>query len=425
MDRRIIFFLVMVGLTLVLEAYTYFGLKSLLTTQRQKSIFNWIYLSQFIFLGWCTYKIYQGSLTASPLRDSSSNFYIGLVFSSFVAKLIFSIGILLQDSGRLLFGSYNYIATLVSGNGDTSFIPERRNFITNFALVSAGIPFISMLYGITVGKYKYTVEKIRIAFGNLPKEFNGLKIVQISDIHSGSFDDKSAVLKGINMINALKPDLILFTGDLVNGQKEEIDPYIDIFGLLDARYGKYAILGNHDYYGLQTVPESEHEAYTKDFHSKYEEMGFKLLKNENTPIEINGEKIYLLGVENWGAGRFFQKYGDLDITLKGVEKDAFTILMSHDPTHWTEKVLDYDRVIPLTLSGHTHGMQFGVNFAGLKWSPAQYRYKHWSGLYQEKGQYLYVNRGFGFLGWPGRVGMWPEITLIELVNSEINQEKVS
>ena len=424
MDRRIMFFLIVVGFSLVLEAYTYFGLRSLLSSQRQKSVFNWVFITQLLFLIWCMYQIFKGTITASPLRDASSNFYIGLVFSSFVAKLIFSIGILLQDSGRLLFGSYNYIASLISGENTTSFIPDRRNFITNVALVSAGIPFIGMLYGITVGKYRYTVEKIRLVFGNLPTAFNGLKVVQISDIHSGSFDDKDAVLKGIHMINALQPDLILFTGDLVNGQKDEIDPYIEVFAKLQARYGKYAVLGNHDYYGLQTVPKEQHEAYTKDFHSKYEDMGFTLLKNENAAVEVNGQKIYLLGVENWGAGRFFQKYGDLDKATAGIEDDPFTILMSHDPTHWTEKVLDYKRPIPLTLSGHTHGMQFGVNFAGIKWSPVQYRYKHWSGLYQEKGQYLYVNRGFGFLGWPGRVGMWPEITLFELHNTENNVDKL-
>ncbi len=399
-----------------MELYTYFGIRSIINGSRQRLIFNWLFLIQFIFLAWCTFKIYQGTINGSPLRDASTNFYIGLVFSSFVAKFVFTAGIFLQDSGRLLFGTYNYLSSVISGNKVDTFIPERRTFITNFALVTAGVPFLSMLYGITKGKYKYTVEKIRLTFANLPSSFNGLKIVQISDIHSGSFDDKASVLKGIQMINALNPDLILFTGDLVNSKKEEIDPYIDVFSLLNARLGKYAILGNHDYYGLQTVPTEDHAAYTKDFHAKYEEMGFKLLKNEHDSIEINGEKIFILGVENWGAGRFFQKYGDLDKTLKGVDEKEFTILMSHDPTHWSEKVLDYPRPIPLTLSGHTHGMQFGVNFAGLKWSPAQYRYKHWSGLYQENGQYLYVNRGFGFLGWPGRVGMWPEITFIELSN---------
>ena len=417
MDRRYIFFLIMIGITILLEVYTYFGVRSLIATQKWKNTFSLLFLAQFLFLLFCTYKIYQGSQENPNIRDAATNFYVGLVFSSFIAKLIFSFGILLQDGGRVLFGSYNYIAALISGESMTSYIPGRRNLVTNFALVVAGIPFISMLYGITLGKYQYTVEKVKLVFNTMPAEFNGLKIVQISDIHSGSFDDINSVKKGIDMINALEPDLVLFTGDLVNGDKDEINPYIELFGEIKAKYGKYAILGNHDYYGLNRVPEDQHDAYMKDFFSKYEKMGFTLLKNENVPIEVNGQKIFLLGVENWGAGSFFQKYGDLDKTLQNVSPDDFTILMSHDPTHWSQKVLSYSsHKIPLTLSGHTHGMQFGINFAGLKWSPAQYRYPHWSGLYQDKGQFLYVNRGFGFLGWPGRVGMWPEITLIELFN---------
>lgn len=352
--------------------------------------------------------------SGSVVRDAKTNFYTGVIFSSLVGKLIFGIGLLLQDSGRVLVGTFNFVSAKINSNTPSSYLPQRRTFLTTAAVVVASVPFFGMLYGITKGKYRYTVERVKLAFSNLPKSFDGLKVVQISDIHSGSFDSPEDVARGIRMVNDLNPDLILFTGDLVNSNKDEINPYLDIFGSLKAKHGKYAILGNHDYYGLNNIEKSEEPAYLKDFFSKYEAMGFKLLRNENAHITINDEKITLLGVENWGAGSFFQKYGDIDKTLVGVDSEQFTIMMSHDPSHWTLKIVPHERHIPLTLSGHTHGMQFGVNIPGFKWSPVQYRYKQWSGLYEEQGQYLYVNRGFGFLGFPGRVGMWPEITLLEL-----------
>ncbi|MEN0047965.1 MAG: metallophosphoesterase, partial [Bacteroidota bacterium] len=272
--------------------------------------------------------------------------------------------------------------------------------------------FLGMLYGITKGKYRYTVNKVKLNFPDLPKAFDGFKIVQISDIHSGSFDDVDKVAEGVAMVNEQAADLLLFTGDLVNSDKDEINPYIDIFKKLEAKEGKYAVLGNHDYYGAPKN-DSELDAYWKDFFSKYEQMGFRLMNNENTRIERDGEQIRLLGVENWGAPPFPQ-IGDLDKALNNVQEDEFCVLMSHDPTHWEHRVLPNKKKIHLTLSGHTHGMQFGINLPGLKWSPVQYRYKRWIGLYEEAKQYLYINRGFGFLAFPGRVGMWPEITVIEL-----------
>src|SRR5690606_12098197 len=233
-------------------------------------------------------------------------------------------------------------------------------------------------------------------------------------IHAGSFDSIADVQRGADMINELEPDLILFTGDLVNSKKDEIDPYMDVFKGLKAKIGKFAVLGNHDYYGLYDVAPQDEKQYWTDFYKKYEDMGFELLNNRSKKIELGGESIRLVGVENWGAGRFFPKFGDLDKALAEVKEEEFCILMSHDPTHWENKVIPHAKKIDLTLSGHTHGMQFGVNIPGFKWSPIQYRYKHWLGLYSEADQHLYVNRGFGFLGFPGRVGMWPEISLFEL-----------
>ena len=415
MDRRIIFTLVVMLIVIVGELYTYYTLRSLFSEQRSKRIFTLVYLAQTAFLIFAWYKSVDIIRNGSIERSFMDNFYIGIAFTAFISKTVFIILMLLQDGGRLLFGLGTWMTNLIKGDqAAITLMPGRREFLTKGAVLFAGIPFFGMLYGITKGKYQYTVNKLSLAFQNLPKAFNGLRIVQISDIHSGSFDSAESVAKGIAMINDLKPDLILFTGDLVNFEKDEINPYIDVFANLEAPLGKYAILGNHDYYGTERQEPGKRQQYWDDFMSKYPALGFKLLKNENVTIEKEGEKIAILGVENWGAGNYFQKYGDLDKAAQGINEDTFAILMSHDPTHWTEKIIPHQRTFPLTLSGHTHGMQFGIDIPGFKWSPVKYRYKHWSGLYQEAGQYLYVNKGFGFLGFPGRIGMWPEITLLEM-----------
>jgi len=250
-------------------------------------------------------------------------------------------------------------------------------------------------------------------FPDLPQAFDGFKIVQISDVHSGSWDSVKQVQRGINIIAGQQADMIVFTGDMVNTNKDEIDPYIHLFAELEAPFGKYAILGNHDYYG-QPREANLRPAYYEDFFHKFKQMGWDLILNDNRTISKEEESIKLLGVENWGEGRYFPKRGDLDQALQGVSKDDFTVLLSHDPTHWDHHVKGHDKHIHLTLSGHTHGMQFGINLKWLKWSPVQYRYKKWIGTYEERGQKLYINRGFGYLAFPGRVGMWPEITVITL-----------
>ena len=340
---------------------------------------------------------------------------MGIMLTAIVSKLVFVAFLLIQDIGRLLFGIGKAGSQLIKQEeGEkTPFLPKRRRFLTLAATGIASIPFSLMLYGITRGKYAYTVNKVKLAFKDLPPAFEGFKIVQISDIHAGSLDSKSGVAKGVRMINEQNPDLIFFTGDLVNSDKDEVDPYIDIFADLKATHGKFCTLGNHDYYG---VPDdtAEEKAYWDDFHSKYQAMGFQLMNNENAFIEKEGERICVMGVENWGRGRWFPKNGDIDKALTDTNSDEFCILLSHDPTHWDEKVLPHPKKIHLTFSGHTHGFQFGINMPGFKWSPAQYRYSRWMGLYEEAEQYLYVNRGFGFLAFPGRIGMWPEITVVEL-----------
>jgi uncharacterized protein len=402
---------------LLIDIYTFYGLKQIVGQDRMSKIFPWVYFA-ISALGY--YSLLQLMISVNKglfgQRTEVTNLMIGLVFTLFVTKLVFSVIMVLQDGGRALIGLVEYSKTVFGSQEEPDqFIPQRRKFIGTAATIIAAIPFFTMIYGITRGKYKYTVEKITLTFKDLPKSFDGFKLVQISDIHAGSFDNKESVRSGVHMINDLDPDMVCFTGDLVNSEKDEIDPYIDIFGEIKAKYGKYAVLGNHDYYGSYDRNDANSKAaYFSDFKSKFKKMGFDLLNNTNRKINIGESSISLVGVENWGAGRWFPKEGDLNIATQGVGNDDFSILMSHDPTHWDEKVIHHENHMHLTLSGHTHGFQFGFQIPGFKWSPAKYRYPRWMGLYQEQDKYLYVNRGYGFLGFPGRIGMWPEITLIEL-----------
>ena len=363
------------------------------------------------------YKVNIAMQNRSLFSNASVNFYIGFIFTSLATRLFFVILILLQDAGRYLIGLFEYLKHLSTENpASETFIPSRRKAITTASAILAGVPFLGMLYGITKGKYRYKVEALKLKFKDLPQAFNGYKIIQISDIHAGSYDSIEQVAKGVAMINDQNPDLVVFTGDLVNSNKNEIDPYIETFAKIKAKDGVYAILGNHDYYGISSrSSEQEQKTYWDDFFSKFKAMGFQLLNNEHAFIEKENERIALVGVENWGAGHWFPKRGDLDKALPSNNKD-FKVLLSHDPTHWDKQVIDHSEHIHLTLSGHTHGFQFGINLSWFKWSPAQYRYPHWLGLYEKKEQFLYVNRGFGYLAFPGRVGMWPEITVLELEN---------
>ncbi|MEM1123975.1 MAG: metallophosphoesterase, partial [Bacteroidota bacterium] len=347
---------------------------------------------------------------------TDGNLHLGIVLTAIVSKLVFVLFLFAQDIGRFLYGLGRFFYTFFSDRDfpeNQATFPSRRRFLTLAATGLAAVPFSTMLYGITKGKYAYTINKVKLAFADLPAAFEGFKIVQISDIHAGSLDSVSSVEKGVRMINEQEADLVVFTGDLVNSDKNEVNDYIDVFEKMEARHGKFAVLGNHDYYGVPNGADAEAN-YWADFKKKYRAMGFQLLNNAHSFVEKDGERICLLGVENWGRGRWFPKKGDLDQALANTNSEDFCVLLSHDPTHWDDKVLPHEKHVHLTLSGHTHGFQFGINMPGFKWSPAQYRYDKWMGLYEEAKQYLYVNRGFGFLAFPGRIGMWPEITVIEL-----------
>ncbi|GAB3931669.1 metallophosphoesterase [Mucilaginibacter myungsuensis] len=316
---------------------------------------------------------------------------------AFVPRLVALPVLLLEDAGRLFRG-----------------FPPHALWVGELALVIAAVMFVIVLFGITRGRHFYQVRREIIAFPDLPEAFDGFKITQITDVHSGSFTDAKGVQKGLDLVNAQNSDVILFTGDLVNNKASEMDPWIKAFSGLKARLGKFSVLGNHDYgdYIRWDSPE-EKKANLSRLKEVHNEMGFRLLLDEAVDLKAGAEKISLLGVENWGKGGF-HKYGNLQKATANVADDDFKILMSHDPSHWEGVTLDHDKRVHLTLSGHTHGMQFGIDVFGFKWSPIKYVYKQWAGLYENAGRYLYVNRGFGFLGLKGRIGMWPEIAVITL-----------
>jgi predicted MPP superfamily phosphohydrolase len=294
-------------------------------------------------------------------------------------------------------------------------LPSRRKFLSQVALGLATIPFASVLYGMYQGRYNFRVLRYTLYFEDLPAAFDGYRLSQISDIHSGSFDNKEKIQYGVDLLNEQESDMIVFTGDLVNNEAKEMEQWTEMFGDIKAKDGVYSILGNHDYGDYKKWDSAEAKKENLDtLKQTHAKMGWDLLLNEHRIIERNGEKIALVGVENWGTGGF-KKEGDLDKAGKGLQEKDFKVLLSHDPSYWQEKIKKDKNNYHLTLSGHTHGMQFGIEIPGwFKWSPAQYRYENWAGIYKEFGRYINVNRGFGFLAFPGRVGIWPEISVIEL-----------
>ncbi len=353
----------------------------------------------------------------SRLRNSNrtnSLVNFGLVFfmAFFVLKAVLALFRLLDELKRFIcwLGSFLYDASDLP-----SWLSEGLTssyFMWTLGWVVGAIVFFSFFYGIA-NRHRYKVQHLTLLFKNLPKSFDGFKIIQLSDIHSGSFTNMAGVQKGVDLVNGLAADLVLFTGDLVNNKADEMQDYLDVFKKIQSTQGVYSILGNHDYgdYHQWKKPE-EKVRNLQQLKSMQESMGWRLLLDENVQIEKNGETISLIGVENISSS--FNSYGNLSNAYRGAENSTFKILMSHDPSHWSKEVIKDFKDIDLTLSGHTHGFQFGIEMFGIKWSPAKYIYKQWAGLYQEGQQFIYVNRGFGFLGYPGRVGILPEITLITL-----------
>jgi uncharacterized protein len=335
-----------------------------------------------------------------------------------VCKLFGSSFLLIDDILRFL----RWVYSLIKGNKadvvDAAPGINRIKFFSQLAVTFTIIPAIGFIYGMIRGAYKYRVHKVKVPSANLPEAFNGFKIVQLSDIHVGSFLDSEPLKKAFDMVLAESPDMILFTGDLVNNIADETKGFEAEFSRLKAPHGVYSVLGNHDYGDyVEWANKAAKQKNLETLKQLQQQFGWRLLMNEHVPIEKNGEKIALLGIENWGGNMRFPRYGKLSEAYQGTENYPYKILMSHDPSHWDMQVsLEY-KDVDLTLSGHTHGMQFGIEIPGFKWSPVQYIYKHWAGLYKKENQFLYVNRGLGFLGYPGRLGIWPEITVIELVKA--------
>lgn len=374
---------------------------------------NWIHISyvilSLIVLGNFIYQFAQPN--PSGTFSGNRGLAMGFVLAFIVSKIFLTVFMFGEDIVRFMVAIYSKVFYT-----KTSFeIPSRRIFLSQIALGVAAIPFASLLYGMYKGKYNYKVHNYTLYFDDLPDAFDGYRITQISDIHSGSFDNKEKIEYAVDLVNEQKADTILFTGDLVNNKATEMDPWMETFSKLSAKDGVYSVLGNHDY-GDYVAWESN-EAKLKnieDLKNVHSNMGWELLLNEHRFLERNGERIALVGVENWGSGGF-KKLGDLDLAGKGLSPKEFKVLMSHDPSYWQEKIKTDGNNYQLTLSGHTHGMQFGIEIPGwFKWSPVQYRYENWAGIYEEFGRYINVNRGFGYLAYPGRVGIWPEISVIEL-----------
>ena len=409
---------ILLTILFLLDLYVFKGLKIITGnafSPTLKKVFMYGYWAVSIaMLVWISSTLYVGQMSANDLKYQYYFMMFGIGVLLFVPKLIFGVFHLVEDLVWLAMKAVE----MIKGSGASEGLPgekmTRVQFISKLGLGLAAIPFVSIAYGILKGRYDFRVLSETLEFDNLPKAFDGLTIAHISDIHIGSFfDNHEMVKKGIDMVNDLEPDLILFTGDIVNNYAEELKGWAPVLGGLKSKLGTYSILGNHDYSDyVQWEKPEEKQANMERLFQYHKECGFDLLKNENVKLERDGESIHILGVENWGLPPFVQ-YGDLEKTMRGTEESPFKILMSHDPSHWGEQVLD-KKPIDLTLSGHTHGMQFGVEIAGIKWSPVKMKYPRWGGLYTEGKQHLYVNRGFGYLGFPGRVGMPPEITFITL-----------
>lgn len=395
----------------IVEIYSFQAIRTISKSRVVLSVYLIVSISVIIFI------FYQFSkFDRSVGQTQMSLFTLGLLLLVLVPKIILTLFMFLEDVFRIFSG----IITHFMGDNDSgNFLPNRRKFISQMALAIAAIPFTSLLYGMTKGKYNYKVIKQTLFFSDLPDDFDGFTITQISDVHSGSFDNPEKIQYAVDLINQHKTDLMLFTGDIVNTHATEMHPWIETFNKIDNhQYGKFAVLGNHDYgeyvtWPSQAAKDENFEAIKK----VYGDIGFDLLLNQNKKIKKGSSEIAIVGVENWGKN--FKQAGDLNKASEGLTNEDFKILMSHDPSHWEYEVKNHDKNFQLTLSGHTHGLQFGIEIPGIiRWSPVKYVYKQWAGLYENLGRYIYVNRGFGFHAYPGRVGIWPEITVFELKKAE-------
>ena len=407
MSARMAFLLVFLILCSILEFYSYQAIRNVLPN-------NWILTAykiiSFLLMIYILYRFTKFDRSQGQTRQDM--YTVGFFVLVYLPKFILTLAMFGEDIFRFLYGAYNNFYPKEEGQ---TFLASRRKFVSQIGLGLAAVPFLSLLYGITIGKYNYKVINQTLFYPDLPDSFDGFKITQISDVHSGSFDNPEKISYAIDLVNQQEADMILFTGDIVNTFAKEMHPWIDTFKKIkNYEFGKYSVLGNHDYgeyvdWNSSTAKEKNFQ----DIKNLYSEIDFKLLLNENVKIKKGDHEIALVGVENWGYK--FKQAGDLNKASENLKKEDFKILMSHDPSHWEMEVKNHPKHFHLTLSGHTHGFQFGIEIPGvLKWSPVEYFYKQWAGLYENVGRYIYVNRGFGFHAFPGRVGIMPEITVITL-----------
>ena len=407
---------IFVGIMLLLDFYFFQALKTIAhaAQPRYKAIFYAVYwgISVLAIICFLLFVILGPDFFSRKVRSYMIVFLMGLFLAKFIGIIFFFIDDLRRAIQWLATKLFYKKSAIVNAAEDGI---SRSVFLSWVGMAAGTTLFGSMLYGMT-NRYKYKVRNVDLNFPNLPASFKGLKLVQISDIHSGSFTDPQAVAHGIDTIMEQKPDLIIFTGDLVNDQATEMEDYIEMFSRLKAPMGVYSVLGNHDYgdyvqWPIKGITKNQNLENLKKIHAA---MGWRLLLNEHVVLKKGEDEIALLGVENWSNKARFPKHGRMDLAHAGTEKYPFKILMSHDPSHWEGQIKPQYADVDLMLSGHTHGMQFGVEIPGFKWSPVQYVYKQWAGLYETQHQKLYVNRGFGFIGYPGRVGILAEITVLNL-----------
>ncbi len=397
--------LIFIGFYILVDIYAFQAFR----TFSRNSILSIIYiLVSLIFLATFIYTL--STFDRSRGIGLNAMYLMGWFLVLFVPKLILIAFMFGEDILRVVVAIFRKLFT----SQESFSLPTRRKFLSAIALGVAAIPFASLIYGMYRGKYRYRVLDYTLEFDDLPEEFDGYRITQISDIHSGSFDDAEKIAYGIDLINEQESDVILFTGDLVNNFAFEMKDWTGLFSKLKAKDGVFSVLGNHDYGDYAEWSSQEEKSQNlEDLKNLQGNMGWKLLLNEHVFLERGNSRIALVGVENWGAG--FKQAGDIDKATSGLTAADFKLVISHDPTYWSERLKNDSKNYQLTLSGHTHGMQFGIEIPGfIRWSPVQYRYENWAGIYKEDSRVLNVNRGFGYLGYPGRVGIWPEVTVITL-----------
>ena len=416
-------FMGLFGLLIFLLDLYVFGALRLLMEESSPLMRRWVFITYWILSALTIFVLLAYNLTNIRLQFPQMGQWVQVwMFIYIFSKMFGGLFLLLDDIWRGFMWIWRRFVINVqpsepvpASEGNVGI--SRSEFMAKTALIAAAVPMASMSFGIISGAHDYRVRHRRVVLPNLPKSFHGLKIAQLSDIHSGSFFNKTAVAGGVEMLMAEKPDVIFFTGDLVNNVAKEVKEYVPIFGKMKAPLGIYSTLGNHDYGEYVQWPSDQaRRNNVLDLMQSHKEMGFQLLMNEHKMLRTGQDEIAVLGVENWGTGRW-PKYGRLEQAYAGAEEAPVKLLLSHDPTHWDAQVRTLFPDIDLTFSGHTHGFQFGVEIGDFRWSPASWMYKQWADLYKEGNQYLYVNRGFGYLGYPGRIGILPEITILELVSA--------